>query len=62
VNQLIQGFMGTSNKLETEEDKKTAAFFAAMFGDLPINKFILLSGGKFTEDNMNAILTAINKN
>jgi beta-glucosidase len=33
-----------------------------MFGDLPINKFILLSGGKFTEDNMNAILTAINKN
>jgi beta-glucosidase len=62
VNQLIQGFMGTNNKLETEEDKKTAAFFAAMFGDLPINKFILLSGGKFTEDNMNAILTAVNKN
>lgn len=62
VNQLIQGFMGTSNKLETEEDKKTAAFFAAMFGDLPINKFILLSGGKFTEENMNAILSAINKN
>ena len=62
VNQLIQGFMGTTNKLETEEDKKTAAFFAAMFGDLPINKFILLSGGKFTEDNMNAILTAVNKN
>ena len=60
--QIVQSFTGATKKAETEDEKKAAAFLEAMLADMPINKFLLLSGGKFTEENLNAILKAVNQN
>jgi beta-glucosidase len=60
--QLVQGFTGSTKKPETEEEKKVASFFEAMLADMPLNKLILFSGGKFTEETMNGILKAVNQN
>ncbi|MNE57257.1 hypothetical protein D3C80_1522090 [compost metagenome] len=60
--QLVQSFAGENKKPETEEEKKAALFLEAMLADMPINKFLLLSGGKFTEENLQAILKAANQN
>ncbi len=58
---LVQGFMGASKKPETEDEKKAALFFETMLSDMPINKLVLLSGGKFTEENIDGILKAANQ-
>ena len=60
--QIVQSFTGATKKAETEDEKKAAAFLEAMLADMPINKFLLLSGGKFTEENLDAILKAVNQN
>lgn len=60
--QIVQSFTGSTKKAETEDEKKAAAFFEAMLADMPINKFMLLSGGKFTEESLDAILKAVNQN
>jgi beta-glucosidase len=60
--QIIQSFTGDNKKAETEDEKKAAKFLEAMLADMPINKFLLLSGGKLTEENLNAILKDANKN
>jgi beta-glucosidase len=60
--QIVQSFTGATKKAETEDEKKAAAFFEAMLADMPINKFMLLSGGKFTEESLDAILKAVNQN
>ncbi|WP_269686624.1 glycoside hydrolase family 3 C-terminal domain-containing protein [Flavobacterium lacustre] len=60
--QIVQSFTGSTKKAETEDEKKAAAFFEAMLADMPINKFMLLSGGKFTEESLEAILKAVNQN
>lgn len=60
--QIVQSFTGATKKAETEDEKKAAAFFEAMLADMPINKFLLLSGGKFTEESLDAILKAVNQN
>lgn len=53
--------MGASKKPETEDEKKAALFFETMLSDMPINKLVLLSGGKFTEENIDGILSAANQ-
>jgi beta-glucosidase len=60
--QLTKGFTGDNKKAVTEDEKKAEAFLQAMLADMPINKFMLLSGGKFTEDNLQAILQSANAN
>jgi beta-glucosidase len=60
--QLIQSFTGDNKKAETEDEKKAASFLEAMLADMPINKFLLLSGGKFTAENLDAILKTANQN
>ncbi|HEX9150632.1 MAG TPA: fibronectin type III-like domain-contianing protein, partial [Flavobacterium sp.] len=60
--QLVQSFTGETKKVQTEDEKKAASFFEAMLADMPINKFLLLSGGKFTEENLDALLKEANKN
>ncbi|MFV5703780.1 glycoside hydrolase family 3 C-terminal domain-containing protein [Flavobacterium sp. XS2P12] len=60
--QLIQNFTGANKKAETEEKKKAASFLEDKLADIPINKFLLLSGGKFTEENLQDILKAANHN
>jgi beta-glucosidase len=60
--QIIQSFTGDNKKAETEDEKKAAKFLEAMLADMPLNKFLLLSGGKLTEENLNAILKDANKN
>ena len=60
--QIVQSFTGATKKAETEDEKKAAKFLEAMLADMPINKFLLLSGGKFTEENLDAILKAVNQN
>lgn len=60
--QLVQSFTGANKKPETEDEKKVASFFEAMLADMPLNKLILFSGGKFTEETMNVILKAVNQN
>ncbi|WP_146779257.1 fibronectin type III-like domain-contianing protein [Flavobacterium psychrolimnae] len=60
--QLVQSFTGANKKPETEDEKKVASFFEAMLADMPLNKLILFSGGKFTEETMNGILKALNQN
>jgi beta-glucosidase len=60
--QLVQSFTGANKKPETEDEKKAASFLEAMLADMPINKFLLLSGGKFTEENLDGILKAVNQN
>nr|WP_314897526.1 glycoside hydrolase family 3 C-terminal domain-containing protein [uncultured Flavobacterium sp.] len=60
--QLVQSFTGDNKKAETEDEKKAASFLEAMLADMPINKFLLLSGGKFTEENLQDILKAANHN
>lgn len=60
--QLVQSFTGNNKKPETEDEKKAALFLEAMLADMPINKFLLLSGGKFTEENLQDILKAANHN
>ena len=60
--QIVQSVTGATKKAETEDEKKAAAFFEAMLADMPINKFLLLSGGKFTEESLDAILKAVNQN
>lgn len=57
-------FKGITNgkKAVTEEDKKGEAFLDAMLGDMPISKFILMSGGKFTEEKLQAVLNSVNSN
>ena len=57
---LTRSFTGSTKKAETEEEKKAEAFMIAMFADMPINKFLLLSGGKFTEEQLQALLQAAN--
>ncbi|MFV8341314.1 glycoside hydrolase family 3 C-terminal domain-containing protein [Flavobacterium sp. XS2P39] len=59
--QLVQSFTGENKKAETEDEKKAASFLEAMLADMPINKFLLLSGGKFTDENLEAILKEANK-
>ena len=58
--QLVQSFTGANKKPETEDEKKAEAFLIAMLADMPINKFLLLSGGKFTEEQLQALLQAAN--
>jgi beta-glucosidase len=60
--QLTKSFTGGNKKAVTEEEKKAESFLQAMLGDMPINKFMLLSGGKFTEENLQAILKSANNN
>ncbi|MFV8326622.1 glycoside hydrolase family 3 C-terminal domain-containing protein [Flavobacterium sp. ZS1P14] len=60
--QLVQSFTGENKKAQTEDEKKAASFLEAMLADMPINKFLLLSGGKFTEENLDALLKEANKN
>ncbi|PVX46411.1 beta-glucosidase [Flavobacterium sp. 103] len=60
--QLTKSFTGGNKKAVTEEEKKAESFLQAMLGDMPISKFILLSGGKFTEENLQAILKSANGN
>ncbi|WP_217362501.1 glycoside hydrolase family 3 C-terminal domain-containing protein [Flavobacterium sp. M31R6] len=60
--QLTKGFTGNNKKAVTEDEKKAEAFLQAMLADMPINKFMLLSGGKFTEENLQAILKSANTN
>lgn len=60
--QIVQSFTGATKKAETEDEKKAASFLEAMLADMPINKFLLLSGGKFTEESLDAILKAVNQN
>jgi beta-glucosidase len=60
--QLTKSFTGGNKKAVTEEEKKAESFLQAMLGDMPISKFILLSGGKFTEENLQAILQSANRN
>ena len=57
---LTRSFTGSTKKAETEEEKKAEAFMIAMLADMPINKFLLLSGGKFTEEQLQALLQAAN--
>ncbi|WP_264566599.1 glycoside hydrolase family 3 C-terminal domain-containing protein [Flavobacterium sp. N3904] len=58
--QLTRSFTGGNKKAVTEEEKKAESFMQAMLGDMPISKFILLSGGKFTEEDLQAILKSAN--
>ena len=60
--QIVQSFTGATKKAETEDEKKAAKFLEAMLADMPINKFLLLSGGKFSEESLDAILKAVNQN
>jgi beta-glucosidase len=60
--QLTKSFTGGNKKAVTEEEKKAELFLQAMLGDMPISKFILLSGGKFTEENLQAVLQSANSN
>jgi beta-glucosidase len=60
--QIVQSFTGSTKKPETEDEKKAAKFLEAMLADMPINKFLLLSGGKFSEESLDAILKAVNQN
>lgn len=60
--QIVQSFTGSTKKAETEDEKKAAKFLEAMLADMPINKFLLLSGGKFSEESLDAILKAVNQN
>jgi len=57
--QLSKSF-SNGKKAVTEEEKKAEAFLIAMLDDMPINKFILMSNGKFTEENLQAILKSVN--
>ncbi|MBP6182307.1 glycoside hydrolase family 3 C-terminal domain-containing protein [Flavobacterium sp.] len=59
---IIQSFTGENKKPETEDEKKAAKFLEAMLADMPLNKFLLLSGGKLTEENLDVILKDANKN
>ncbi|MFV5693434.1 hypothetical protein ACM55K_15530 [Flavobacterium sp. LT1R49] len=45
-----------------EDEKKATKFSEAMLAEMPINKFLLLSGGKFTEENLGAMLKTVNQN
>jgi beta-glucosidase len=58
--QLTQSFSGGNKKAVTDDEKKAEAFMQAMLADMPISKFILLSGGKFTEENLQALLNSVN--
>lgn len=60
--ELSQSFTAGNKKAVTDEEKKAEAFLQAMLADMPISKFILLSGGKFTEENLQAILNKANAN
>lgn len=53
--------MGASKKPETEDEKKAVLFFETMLSDMLKNKLVLLSGSKFTEENIDGILIAANK-
>lgn len=59
---LVQIFLGASKKPETEDEKKAVLFFETMLSDMLKNKLVLLSGSKFTEENIDGILIAANKN
>jgi beta-glucosidase len=61
-DQLSKSFTGSNKKAVTEEEKKAESFLQAMLADMPISKFILLSGGKFTEENLQAVLKSANAN
>jgi beta-glucosidase len=47
---------------QTEDEKKVAKFLEAISADMPINKFSLLSGRKFTKENLGAMLKTVNQN
>ncbi|MGL2995019.1 beta-glucosidase [Flavobacterium sp. TSSA_36] len=59
---LSESFIDKSTKAVTEDQKKAEAFLYSMLGDMPVSKFVLLSGGKFTEEQLQAILNDANTN
>ena len=59
--QISQSFTG-GKKAVTEEEKKVETFMQAMLGDMPIGKFVVMSGGKFTEESLQAVLKSANSN
>ena len=61
-NQMLQMFRGDNKTPETEEEKKAAEFLELFFGDTPVSKFILLSGGKFTEESLIKMVGEANQN
>lgn len=58
---LVQIFLGALKKPETEDEKKAVLFFETMLSDMLKNKLVMLSGSKFTEENIDGILIAANK-
>ena len=58
---MVQYFTGNNKKPETEDEKKAALFLQSMLADMPLSKFILFSAGKFSEENLNNILTKLNQ-
>lgn len=59
-SKMIQLFSGSNKVPETEDEKRAAAFMDIFFGDTPINKFILLSGGKITEESLIKMIEVAN--
>jgi beta-glucosidase len=59
---LSESFIDKSTKAVTEDQKKAEAFLYSMLGDMPVSKFVLLSGGKLTEEQLQAILNDANTN
>lgn len=59
---LVQTLKKDNKNSETEEGKKAILFFEDKLADIPVNKFILLSGGKLTEQDLQIFLKAVNSN